>query len=207
MNARTGKRQSGCADRKVLGAYGRDALNDNGERLLLHVADNLSLLNTLFATPSRGASYTFQSANSGKGQPRLDYILTRQVDRRPDSNITVRRPPEEQHESDHNLVVANIRLSGRFAPNHRTKSGRPGFPSGPQQGHHVNAYPPTARYSFLCRRRSGDASGGLAVDCGETSTSCQAQAGTEGLVCARRGKSELASAIAPEGRSLDATKC
>ena len=29
-NARTGKRQSGCADSKVLGAYGRDELNDNG---------------------------------------------------------------------------------------------------------------------------------------------------------------------------------
>ena len=124
-NARTGKRQSGCADIKVLGAYGRDELNDNGERLLLHAADNkLALLNTFFATPNRGVSYTFQSANLGKGQSRLDYILARQVDRRLVRNITVRRPPEERHESDHNLVVANIRILGRFAPNRRTKAGR-----------------------------------------------------------------------------------
>ena len=56
-NARTGKRQSGCADSKVLGAYGRDELNDNGERLL-HAADNkLALLIAFFATPNRGVSY------------------------------------------------------------------------------------------------------------------------------------------------------
>ena len=73
-NAWTGKRQSGCADSKVLGAYGRDELNDNGERLL-HAADNkLALLIAFFATPNRGVLYTFQSADSGKGQSRLDYI-------------------------------------------------------------------------------------------------------------------------------------
>ena len=75
------------------------------------------------ATGDRGVSYTFQSANSGKGQSRLDYILSRQVDRRLVRNITVRRSPEERHESDHNLVVANIRLLGRFVPNFRTKAG------------------------------------------------------------------------------------
>ena len=56
-NARTGKRQSECADSKVLGKYGRDELNDNGERLL-HAADNkLALLIAFFATPNRGVSY------------------------------------------------------------------------------------------------------------------------------------------------------
>ena len=124
-NARTGKRQSGCADSKVLGAYGRDELNDNGERPLLHAADNkLALLNTFVATPNREVSYTFQSANSGKGHFRLDYILTRQVDRRLVRNITVQRRPEERHESDHNLVVVNIRILGRFGPNRRTIAGR-----------------------------------------------------------------------------------
>ena len=123
-NTRTGKRQSGCADNKMLGAYRRDELNDNGERLL-HAADNkIALLDTFFATPNRGVWYTFQSANSGNGQCRLDFILTRQVDRRLVRNITVRRPPEERHESDHNLVVANVRLLVRFAPNRRTKAGR-----------------------------------------------------------------------------------
>ena len=43
--------------------------------------NKLALLNT-FSTPKRGVSYTFESANRGKGQVRLDYILTKQVDRR-----------------------------------------------------------------------------------------------------------------------------
>ena len=44
-NARTGMRQIGWTDSKVMGAYGRDELNDNGERLLIHATDNkLALL-------------------------------------------------------------------------------------------------------------------------------------------------------------------
>ena len=59
-NARTGKRRSGSADSKVLGAYGRDELNDNRERLLFHAADSkLALLNTFFAKLNRGELYTF----------------------------------------------------------------------------------------------------------------------------------------------------
>ena len=76
-NARTGKRQCGCADSQVLGACGRDILYDNGEELLLHAADNkIAILNKFCATPNGGVSYTSQSANSGKGQSRIDYILT-----------------------------------------------------------------------------------------------------------------------------------
>ena len=76
-NAKTGERQSGCADSKVPGTYGRDELNDNGERLLLHAANNkLALFNRFCATPNPGISYTFQSANSGEGQSRLDYTYT-----------------------------------------------------------------------------------------------------------------------------------
>ena len=123
-NARTYKRQSRRTDSKVMGAYGRDELNDNGERLLFHTTDNkLALLNTFFATLSRGVPYTFQSANSGKGQFRLEYIPTQQVDRRLVRIITMWRPPEERHEPDHNLVAANIRFLGRFAPNRRTNAG------------------------------------------------------------------------------------
>ena len=58
-NSETGKRQSGCAESKVLGAYGRDELNDNEERLLYAADNKLALLNTFFATPNRGVSYTF----------------------------------------------------------------------------------------------------------------------------------------------------
>ena len=82
-NARTGMGGIGWTESKVLGAYGRSELNDNGEQLLIHATDNkLALLNTHYATPARGISYAFQSPNRGKAQYRLDYILTRQLDRR-----------------------------------------------------------------------------------------------------------------------------
>ena len=67
----TGKRGEGGgeADSKVLGAYGRDKLNENGKLLLGFAEDNkLALLNTFFCTPKSGASYPFQSANRSKGQ-------------------------------------------------------------------------------------------------------------------------------------------
>ena len=73
----------------------------------------------MYATPARGVSYTFKSSNRGKVKYRLDYILTRQVDRRLERNITVRTPPKENADSDHNLVFGkqNTRLLGRIAPN------------------------------------------------------------------------------------------
>ena len=54
-NSRTGRRekgQVGSNDSNILGAYGRDILNDNGE-LLLSFANNhnLALVNTFFSTP------------------------------------------------------------------------------------------------------------------------------------------------------------
>ena len=74
-NTRTGKRGEGGGetDSKVLGAYGQDVHNENGKLLLCFAEGNkLPLLNTFFSTPKRGLSYTFQSANRGKGQARLD---------------------------------------------------------------------------------------------------------------------------------------
>ena len=67
-NARTGRRekgQVGSKDSKILGAYGRDTLNDNGE-LLLSFANNhdLTLVNTFFSTPKSGVSHTF----NGRGK-------------------------------------------------------------------------------------------------------------------------------------------
>ena len=55
-NARTGKRDEGGgeADSKVLGAYGRDKLDENGKLLLGFAEDNkLALLNTFFCTPKK----------------------------------------------------------------------------------------------------------------------------------------------------------
>ena len=49
-NARAGMRGIEWTDSKVLGVYGRDELNDNGERLLTHATENkLALLNTHYA--------------------------------------------------------------------------------------------------------------------------------------------------------------
>ena len=84
-NARRGNiyEGGGEADSKVLSAYGRDKLNENGKLLLGFGEDNkLALLNTFFCTPKSGMSYTLQSANRSKGQARLAYILTKQADRR-----------------------------------------------------------------------------------------------------------------------------
>ena len=66
-NARTRMRGIGWTDSELLGAYGRDELNDDGERLLIQATENkIDVLNTHYATPARGTSYTFQSPNQGK---------------------------------------------------------------------------------------------------------------------------------------------
>ena len=67
-NARTGRREKGgvgSKDNKILGAYGRDILNDNGE-LLLSFANNhdLAILNTFFSTPKK--AYHIRSTGEGK---------------------------------------------------------------------------------------------------------------------------------------------
>ena len=82
-NARTRKKGEGRreVDIKVLGAYGRDVLNESGKLLLGFAEDSkLALLNIFFCTPKSSVSYTFQSANRSKGQVRLGYILTKQAD-------------------------------------------------------------------------------------------------------------------------------
>ena len=123
-NARTGKRGEGGGetDSKVLGAYGQDKLNENGKLLLGFAEDNkLALLNTLYCTTKSGVSYTFQSTNSSKGHARLDYILTKQADRRLIRCVNVRRPPLEAPEPDHNLVYAKVRIPRRSALNRKKR--------------------------------------------------------------------------------------
>ena len=123
-NARTGKRYEGDgeAGSKVLGAYGRDVLKENGKLLLDFAEDNnLAFLNTFFYAPKSGVSYTVQSANHGKGQARLDYILNKKPDRRLIRCVNVRRPPLEAPESDYNLVYAKVRIPHRSAPQWRKR--------------------------------------------------------------------------------------
>ena len=51
-----GKRVMGCGDdeSRVLGAYGRDVLNDNGKRLLSFATDKLALTSTFSAHARKG---------------------------------------------------------------------------------------------------------------------------------------------------------
>ena len=122
-NAWTGKRGEGGgeAGKKMLGAYGRDVLNEN-VKLLLGFAEynKLALLNTLFCTSKSGVSYTSQSANRSKGQARLDYILTKQADRRLICCIHVCRPLEAPY-LYHHFVYAKVWIPRRSAPNRRKR--------------------------------------------------------------------------------------
>ena len=115
-NARTGKRDgSGSLEyTQVIGPYGRDVLNDNGEHLVRTAADaGMAITNTFFSTPKGGQQSTYVSP---KGDAwRLDYILARHADRRLIRKVTVF--PVSRAESDHSIVAATIRLRGRFAPN------------------------------------------------------------------------------------------
>ena len=116
-NARTGRRgggKLGSEECRVLGAYGRNYLNDNGERLLSFSANHeLALLNTFFSTAKNAISHTF----NGRGKRRIDYILTRQRDRKLVQDVTVHPQPSFLPISDHNIVTAHVKLLGRFARN------------------------------------------------------------------------------------------
>ena len=55
LNARSGGRGEGCGEacRKVLGAYGRDVLNENGKLLLGFAEDNKLDLRNIFFHPQK----------------------------------------------------------------------------------------------------------------------------------------------------------
>eukprot|EP00752_Nemacystus_decipiens_P007608 g6799.t1 len=119
-NARTGQREDACGDANVMGAYGRDELNHNGERLLGLAADNrLCLVNTYFRAPRGGARHTFQCSNRKKQRHTIDFILMHQVDRRYVRNVSMKRV--DFKDPDHNLVHAAVRFPARVAPNRRKR--------------------------------------------------------------------------------------
>ena len=116
-NARTGRREKGgvgSKDNKILGAYDRNTLNDN-EELLLSFANNhdLPIVNTFFSPSKGGVSHTF----NGRGKKRIDYILTRQRDRKLVQNVTVHPQSSFMPISDHYIVSAPVKLLGHFALN------------------------------------------------------------------------------------------
>ena len=122
-NARTGRREKGgvgSKDDKILDAYGRDTLNDNGE-LLLSFANNhnLAIVNTFFSTPKGGVSHTYTF--NGRGKKRIDYILTRQRYLKLVRNVTVHPQPSFLPIPDHNIVSAPVKLLGHFPRNRRLR--------------------------------------------------------------------------------------
>ena len=91
MPTRGGGRRGGRRARITkFGAYGRDTLNDNGELLLSFAnSHDLALVDTFFSTLKDGVSYAFY----GRSKTRIDYILTRQRDRKLVQNITIHAQP------------------------------------------------------------------------------------------------------------------
>ena len=88
-----------------------DTLNDNGEQLLAFATNHsLALVNTFFSTPKNCVSHTF----NGRGKKRIDYILTRQRDRKLLRDVVVYPQVLLKPISDHNIVAARVKLLGRF---------------------------------------------------------------------------------------------
>ena len=105
--------------RTTLAAYGRDTLNDNRE-LLLSFANNhdLAPVNTVFSTPRGGVSYVF----NGRGEKRIDNILTKQSDHKLVRNVTVHSQPTFVLISKHHIVSAPVKLIGPFSQNCPSKT-------------------------------------------------------------------------------------
>ena len=108
-NARTGRRGNGRPGNEhcgALGAYGRDTQNDNSEHLLVFASNHdLALVNTFSGTPKTASR--IPSTGRGIGTHRLH----------PHENIVVHPQPFSLPISDHNAVVAHVRLLDRFARN------------------------------------------------------------------------------------------
>ena len=121
-STRTGGREKGgvgSKDNNFFGAYSRATLNDK-EELLLSFANNhhyLTVVNTFFRIPKGGVSHIF----NGRGKKHIDYILTRQRDRKLIRNVTVHPQPSFLPISDHNIVSAPVKLLGHFARNRRLR--------------------------------------------------------------------------------------
>ena len=126
-NARTGEKiGERTEDDGVLGAYGRDELNDNGKRLLNFATDNkLAVTNTFFSTRKGGIPHTYNGVIGDRAGDfkRIDYILTRQAHRPIVHNLEVHPQPNRpiKADSDHNMLFATVDLGGRFAHNRRVR--------------------------------------------------------------------------------------
>ena len=104
----------GSKDNKIIRAYGRDNLTDNGE-LRLCFANNHDLMfsNTFFSTPKGGVSHAF----NGRGNKRVEYTITRQRDRKLVRNVTLHPQPSFLSIPERNIMSAPFKLIPHFARN------------------------------------------------------------------------------------------
>ena len=78
-------------------------------------------MNTFFSTPKNRVSHTF----NGRGKTRIDYILTRQRDKKLVRDVVVYPQALLKPISDHNIVAARVKLLGRFARNRPVSVKKP----------------------------------------------------------------------------------
>ena len=106
----------GSKDDKIIGAYGRETLNNNVEQFLsLKNNHDLVLAEAFLNTPNGGVSHTF----NGRGKKRMDYILKRTRDRKIVQNVTVHPQPSFLLILDHKIMSAPVKIIGHFARNRR----------------------------------------------------------------------------------------
>ena len=101
-NGRTGRREKGgvgSKDNKILGAYGRDTLNDSPTHFLAHPKAAYCILST-------------GEANNVSATSRRDNVIA-------NSYGKLRCIPTFLSISDHNIVSAPVKLLGHFARNHQ----------------------------------------------------------------------------------------
>ena len=79
---------------------------------------DLALRNTFFSTPKGGVSHTF----NGRGKKRIDFILTRQRNRKLVRNVTMHPQPSFLPILDHNIVPTPVKRLGHFARNRRLRA-------------------------------------------------------------------------------------
>ena len=126
-NARTGLKIEGerTEDDGLLGAYGRDELNNNGKRLLNFASDNKLAVTNTFFTRKGGISQTYNGVIGDRAGDfkRIDYNLTRQAHRPKVHSVQVHPQPNRPIKagSDHNMVFATVDFGGRFAHNRRVR--------------------------------------------------------------------------------------
>ena len=126
-NARTGEKIEGerTEDDRVLGAYGRDDLNNNGKRVLNFTTDNkLAVTNTFFSTRKGGISHTYNGVIGDRWRLQA-HRLHSNTPGTPTESTQRRSTPATKSvikaDSDHIMMFATVDLGGRFAHNRRVR--------------------------------------------------------------------------------------